>query len=128
MVAETKVEFEVGGKNYSQKFEPKFEVKDGSLTITYTPGNLTVDGAKSAENFFKPSDVTFKLSDLFNKSSSSSSATNTIATTGLTITKNWVDNENEEGLRPESVDIVILQEKNDSQSGEESARGSSVHQ
>lgn len=122
VVAETKVEFEVGGKNYSQKFEPKFEVKDGSLTITYTPGNLTVDGAKSAENFFKPSDVTFKLSDLFNKSSSSSSATNTIATTGLTITKNWVDNENEEGLRPESVDIVILQEKNDSQSGEESAR------
>ena len=115
VVAETKVEFEVGGKTYSQKFEPKFEVKDGSLTITYTPGNLTVDGAKSAENFFKPSDVTFKLSDLFNKSSSSSSATNTIATTGLTITKNWVDNENEEGLRPDSVDLVILKEAKDEQ-------------
>lgn len=122
VVAETKVEFEAGENNYPQEFEPKFEVKDGSLTITYTPGNLTVDGAKSAENFFKPSDVTFKLSDLFNKLSSSSSATNTIATTGLTITKNWVDNENEEGLRPASVDIVILQETDNSQSGEESGR------
>ncbi len=115
VVAETKVEFEVGGKNYSQKFEPKFEVKDGSLTITYTPGNLTVDGAKSAENFFKPSDVTFKLSDLFNKTSSSSSATNTIATTGLTITKNWVDNNDAEKLRPESVDLVILKDAKDEQ-------------
>src|SRR5699024_967653 len=56
-----------------------------------------------------------KLSDLFNKSSSSSSATNTIATTGLTITKNWVDNENEEGLRPDSVDLVILKEAKDEQ-------------
>lgn len=115
VVAETKVEFEVGGKTYSQKFEPKFEVKDGSLTITYTPGNLTVDGAKSAENFFKPSDVTFKLSDLFNKTSSSSSATNTIATTGLTITKNWVDNNDAEKLRPESVDLVILKDAKDEQ-------------
>ena len=122
VVAETKVEFEVGGKKYSQKFEPKFEVKDGSLTITYTPGNLTVDGAKSAENFFKPSDVTFKLSDLFNKSSSSSSATNAIDITELTIKKIWNDNNDAEKLRPESVDLVILQEKNDSQSGEESGR------
>ena len=122
VVAETKVEFEVGGKKYSQKFEPKFEVKDGSLTITYTPGNLTVDGAKSAENFFKPSDVTFKLSDLFNKSSSSSSATNAIDITELTIKKIWNDNNDAEKLRPESVDLVILQEKNDSQSGEESVR------
>ena len=122
VVAETKVEFEVGGKNYSQEFGPEFKVDGENLTITYAAGNLTQGEEDAGQSFFKPSTVTFKLSELSNRSSSSSSATNTIATTGLTITKNWVDNENEEGLRPESVDIVILQEKNDSQSGEESGR------
>ena len=122
VVAETKVEFAVGGQTYSQKFEPKFKVDGKNLTITYAAGNLTQGEKDAGQSFFKPSTVTLSLSDLYNKTSSSSSATNTIATTGLTITKNWVDNENEEGLRPASVDIVILQEKNDSQSGEESGR------
>lgn len=122
VVAETKVEFEVGGKNYSQEFGPEFKVDGENLTITYAAGNLTQGEEDAGQSFFKPSTVTLSLSDLYNKTSSSSSATNTIATTGLTITKNWVDNENEEGLRPASVDIVILQEKNDSQSGEESGR------
>ena len=122
VVAETKVEFEVGGKNYSQEFGPEFKVDGENLTITYAAGNLTQGEEDAGQSFFKPSTVTLSLSDLYNKTSSASSATNTIATTGLTITKNWVDNENEEGLRPASVDIVILQEKNDSQSGEESGR------
>ena len=62
------------------------------------------------------------MSSLASKTATESSATNAIETTELTITKNWKDNEDEEGLRPESVDLVILQEKNDSQSGEESGR------
>ena len=122
VVAETKVEFEVGGKNYSQEFGPEFKVDGENLTITYAAGNLTQGEEDAGQSFFKPSTVTLSLSDLYNKTSSSSSATNTIATTGLTITKNWVDNENEEGLRPASVDIVILQETDNSQSGEESGR------
>ena len=122
VVAETKVEFEVGGKNYSQEFGPEFKVDGENLTITYAAGNLTQGEEDAGQSFFKPSTVTLSLSDLYNKTSSSSSATNTIATTGLTITKNWVDNNDKEGLRPASVDIVILQEKNDSQSGEESGR------
>ena len=122
VVAETKVAFTVNKKNYTQSFTPTFTADGGNLTITYAAGNLTQGEEDAGQSFFKPSTVTLSLSDLYNKTSSSSSATNTIATTGLTITKNWVDNENEEGLRPESVDIVILQEKNDSQSGEESAR------
>ena len=122
VVAETKVAFTVNGKNYTQSFTPTFTADGGNLTITYTAGHLTQDEEDVSQSFFTPSDVTISFSNLSNKTSSSSSATNTIATTGLTITKNWVDNENEEGLRPASVDIVILQEKNDSQSGEESAR------
>lgn len=122
VVAETKVAFTVNGKNYTQSFTPTFTVDGENLKISYQPEKLMVGDDKEADGFFTPSDVTISLSNLSNKTSSSSSATNTIATTGLTITKNWVDNENEEGLRPESVDIVILQEKNDSQSGEESAR------
>ena len=122
VVAETKVEFEVGGKNYSQEFGPEFKVDGENLTITYAAGNLTQGEEDAGQSFFKPSTVTLSLSDLYDKTSSSSSATNTIATTGLTITKNWVDNENEEGLRPASVDIVILQETDNSQSGEESGR------
>ena len=122
VVAETKVAFTVNGKNYTQSFTPTFTADGGNLKISYQPEKLMVGDDEVADGFFTPSDVTLSLSNLSNKSSSSSSATNTIATTGLTITKNWVDNENEEGLRPASVDIVILQEKNDSQSGEESAR------
>ena len=122
VVAETKVAFTVNGKNYTQSFTPTFTVDGENLKISYQPEKLMVGDDKEADGFFTPSDVTISLSNLSNKTSSSSSATNTIATTGLTITKNWVDNENEEGLRPASVDIVILQEKNDSQSGEESGR------
>lgn len=122
VVAETKVAFTVNGKNYTQSFTPTFTVDGENLKISYQPEKLMVGDDKEADGFFTPSDVTISLSNLSNKTSSSSSATNTIATTGLTITKNWVDNENEEGLRPAPVDIVILQEKNDSQSGEESAR------
>ena len=122
VVAETKVAFTVNEKNYTQSFTPTFTADGGNLTITYTAGHLTQDEEDVSQSFFTPSDVTISLSNLSNKTSSSSSATNTIATTGLTITKNWVDNENEEGLRPASVDIVILQETDNSQSGEESGR------
>ena len=122
VVAETKIAFTVNEKNYTQSFTPTFTVDGENLKISYQPEKLMVGDDKEADGFFTPSDVTISLSNLSNKTSSSSSATNTIATTGLTITKNWVDNENEEGLRPASVDIVILQEKNDSQSGEESGR------
>ena len=122
VVAETKIAFTVNEKNYTQSFTPTFTADGENLKISYQPEKLMVGDDKVADGFFTPSDVTISLSNLSNKTSSSSSATNTIATTGLTITKNWVDNENEEGLRPASVDIVILQEKNDSQSGEESGR------
>ena len=120
VVAETKVEFEVGGKNYSQEFGPEFKVDGENLTITYAAGNLTQGEEDAGQSFFKPSTVTLSLSDLYNKTSSSSSATNTIATTGLTITKNWVDNNDAEKLRPESVDLVILKDAKDEQ--EEVAR------
>ena len=120
VVAETKVEFEVGGKNYSQEFGPEFKVDGENLTITYAAGNLTQGEEDAGQSFFKPSTVTLSLSDLYNKTSSSSSATNTIATTGLTITKNWVDNNDAEKLRPKSVDLVILKDAKDEQ--EEVAR------
>ena len=115
VVAETKVEFEVGGKNYSQEFGPEFKVDGENLTITYAAGNLTQGEEDAGQSFFKPSTVTLSLSDLYNKTSSSSSATNTIATTGLTITKNWVDNNDAEKLRPKSVDLVILKDAKDEQ-------------
>ena len=115
VVAETKIAFTVNEKNYTQSFTPTFTADGGNLTITYTAGHLTQDEENVSQSFFTPSDVTFKLSDLFNKSSSSSSATNTIATTGLTITKNWVDNNDAEKLRPESVDLVILKDAKDEQ-------------
>ena len=115
VVAETKVEFEVGGKNYSQEFGPEFKVDGENLTITYAAGNLTQGEEDAGQSFFKPSTVTFKLSELSNRSSSSSSATNAIETTGLTITKNWVDNNDAEKLRPESVDLVILKDAKDEQ-------------
>ena len=120
VVAETKVEFEVGGKNYSQEFGPEFKVDGENLTITYAAGNFTQGEEDAGQSFFKPSTVTLSLSDLYNKTSSSSSATNTIATTGLTITKNWVDNNDAEKLRPKSVDLVILKDAKDEQ--EEVAR------
>ena len=115
VVAETKVEFEVGGKNYSQEFGPEFKVDGENLTITYAAGNLTQGEEDAGQSFFKPSTVTLSLSDLYNKTSSSSSATNAIETTGLTITKKWVDDNDKEGLRPESVDLVILKEAKDEQ-------------
>ena len=120
VVAETKVEFEVGGKTYSQDFELEFKVENGNLTITYTAGKLQQGEGDAEPSFFTPSDVTISLSNLSNKTSSSSSATNTIATTGLTITKNWVDNNDAEKLRPKSVDLVILKDAKDEQ--EEVAR------
>ncbi len=120
VVAETKVEFEVGGKTYSQDFELEFKVENGNLTITYTAGKLQQGEGDAEPSFFTPSDVTISLSNLSNKTSSSSSATNTIATTGLTITKNWVDNNDAEKLRPKSVNLVILKDAKDEQ--EEVAR------
>lgn len=122
VVAETKVEFEAGENNYSQEFEPKFEVKNGSLTITYTPGNLMLGNEIVGKEFFTPQSQSIPLSSLANETVTESSAINVIGTTELTIKKIWNDNNDVEELRPESVDIVILQEKNDSQSGEESAR------
>ena len=115
VVAETKVEFAVGGQTYSQKFEPKFKVDGKNLTITYAAENLKQGVEDAGQSFFKPSTVTFKLSELSNRSSSSSSATNAIETTGLTITKKWVDDNDKEGLRPDSVDLVILKEAKDEQ-------------
>ena len=115
VVAETKIAFTVNEKNYTQLFTPTFTADGGKLTITYTAGNLTQGEEDAGQSFFKPSTVTLSLSDLYNKTSSSSSATNTIATTGLTITKNWVDNNDKEGLRPDSVDLVILKEAKDEQ-------------
>lgn len=122
VVAETKVEFEAGENNYSQEFEPKFEVKNGSLTITYTPGNLMLGNEIVGKEFFTPQSQSIPLSSLANETVTESSAINVIGTAELTIKKIWNDNNDVEELRPESVDIVILQEKNDSQSGEESAR------
>ena len=115
VVAETKIAFTVNEKNYTQSFTPTFTADGGNLTITYTAGHLTQDEENVSQSFFTPSDVTISLSNLSNKTSSSSSATNTIATTGLTITKNWVDNNDAEKLRPESVDLVILKEAKDEQ-------------
>lgn len=115
VVAETKIAFTVNEKNYTQLFTPTFTADGGKLTITYTAGNLTQGEEDAGQSFFKPSTVTLSLSDLYNKTSSSSSATNTIATTGLTITKNWVDNNDAEKLRPESVDLVILKDAKDEQ-------------
>ena len=120
VVVETKVAFTVNGKNYTQSFTPTFTADGGNLTITYTAGHLTQDEENVSQSFFTPSDVTISLSNLSNKTSSSSSATNTIATTGLTITKNWVDNNDAEKLRPKSVDLVILKDAKDEQ--EEVAR------
>ena len=120
VVAETKVAFTVNEKNYTQSFTPTFTADGGNLTITYTAGHLTQDEENVSKSFFTPSDVTISLSNLSNKTSSSSSATNTIATTGLTITKNWVDNNDAEILRPKSVDLVILKDAKDEQ--EEVAR------
>lgn len=122
VVAETKVEFAVGGQAYSQKFEPEFKVENDNLIITYKAEGLMVDNEDAGEVFFTPQSQSILLSSLASKTATESSATNAIETTELTITKNWKDNEDEEGLRPESVDLVILQEKNDSQSGEESGR------
>lgn len=115
VVAETKIAFTVNEKNYTQSFTPTFTADGGNLTITYTAGHLTQDEENVSQSFFTPSDVTISLSNLSNKTSSSSSAINTIATTGLTITKNWVDNNDAEKLRPESVDLVILKDAKDEQ-------------
>lgn len=122
VVAETKVEFAVGGQAYSQKFKPEFKVENDNLIITYKAEGLMVDNEDAGEVFFTPQSQSILLPSLASKTATESSATNAIETTELTITKNWKDNEDEEGLRPESVDLVILQEKNDSQSGEESGR------
>ena len=120
VVAETKIAFTVNEKNYTQSFTPTFTADGENLKISYQPEKLMVGDDKVADGFFTPSDVTISLSNLSNKTSSSSSATNTIATTGLTITKNWVDNNDAEKLRPESVDLVILKDAKDEQ--EEVAR------
>ena len=115
VVAETKIAFTVNEKNYTQSFTPTFTADGENLKISYQPEKLMVGDDKVADGFFTPSDVTISLSNLSNKTSSSSSATNTIATTGLTITKNWVDNNDAEKLRPESVDLVILKDAKDEQ-------------
>jgi|GEM_PF-5758244 len=120
VVAETKIAFTVNEKNYTQSFTPTFTADGENLKISYQPEKLMVGDDKVADGFFTPSDVTISLSNLSNKTSSSSSATNTIATTGLTITKNWVDNNDAEKLRPKSVDLVILKDAKDEQ--EEVAR------
>ena len=108
VVAETKVEFAVGGQAYSQKFEPEFKVENDNLIITYKAEGLMVDNEDAGEVFFTPQSQSILLSSLASKTATESSATNAIETTELTITKNWKDNEDEEGLRPESVDLVIL--------------------
>ena len=115
VVAETKVEFEVGGKTYSQDFEPEFKVENGNLIITYKAEGLMVDNEDAGEVFFTPQSRSILLPSLASKTATESSATNAIETTELTITKNWKDNEDEEGLRPESVDLVILQDAKDEQ-------------
>ena len=66
------------------------------------------------------SDAAKPISPSMGMMSSSSSATNAIDITELTIKKIWNDNNDAEKLRPESVDLVILKDAKDEQ--EEVAR------
>ena len=122
VVAETKVAFTVNGKNYTQSFTPTFTADGGNLTITYKTEGLMVGNEDEGEAFFTPQSQSIPLSSLANKTATESSATNAIGTMELTIKKIWNDNNDAEKLRPASVDIVILQETDNSQSGEESGR------
>ena len=120
VVAETKVEFAVGGQAYSQKFEPEFKVENDNLIITYKAEGLMVDNEDAGEVFFTPQSQSIPLSSLANKTATESSATNAIGTMELTIKKIWNDNNDAEKLRPKSVDLVILKDAKDEQ--EEVAR------
>ena len=120
VVAETKVEFAVGGQAYSQKFKPEFKVENDNLIITYKAEGLMVDNEDAGEVFFTPQSQSILLPSLANKTATESSATNAIGTMELTIKKIWNDNNDAEKLRPKSVDLVILKEAKDEQ--EEVAR------